>query len=113
MRLRRNRKWPYQDLRSRWQRGKHGYAPSDVWGLDTYLAGVIAGSLEYLADNAHGHPMDMTEESWPEWLRETAALFRVYAEGDDLNDLAAEEAARSAVSEGLVRLAWQWGNLWD
>lgn len=38
------------------QRGRHGYAHSDLWSFDTYLAEVIAKGCRELADISHGPP---------------------------------------------------------
>ena len=88
--------------RGKWflQRGWRGWADHDVWGLDAYLAAVMAGALRHLAAHHHGHPVDFlpdyetrwdfTEEesaaaaaAWTAWLRDKAAALDWYARDED------------------------------
>lgn len=111
--------WPQQNWKARRLRGKQGWTNSDVWNADSYLAEIIAGMLEHLADIDHGHPMEYSDNpgGWPEWLRETAALFRRYVERWDYEGEGSHsdhmEAADAAAQEGLDRLKDKWGSLWD
>ncbi len=95
--------WRYRLRHRLWgffQRGWRGWADHDVWGLDHYLAGVMAGALWRLADTHHGYPVDFmpgypgswectSEESeaasaaWAAWLRDKAAHLQWYHLDED------------------------------
>lgn len=95
--------WRYRVRHRLWgffQRGWRGYADHDVWGLDHYLAGVMAGGLRRLADTHHGFPVDFLpgyqtrweharEETdaaslaWEWWLLDKAEWFDWYARDED------------------------------
>lgn len=47
--------WVY-DVRDYWLRARYGWAPTDTWSLDHYLATVMAGTLRHLADTTSGAP---------------------------------------------------------
>lgn len=71
------------------QRGKHGYSDRDVWGLDTYMASVIYGSLKQLKENKCGCPAtynnktkqyDYSVKRWNEILNEMVIGFALLNE---------------------------------
>jgi len=97
--------WP---VRTFWERGRRGWSVSDTWGLDTYLSRVIAGSVERLRDDLHGHPCDLTPEKWEAILTEIAQGFRSWEQHWDADDEAYRQVQRS------IRLMGKWfGHLWD
>lgn len=53
-------------MRARHERARRGWARSDVWSLDSYLSGVLAGTLRELADHLHGYPDAMGTVDEPE-----------------------------------------------
>lgn len=90
----------WQDVRTAWHRARYGWAPSDTWNLQDYLAGVMAGSLKHLAETSYGSPngYPLTEgitaetptnhELWKQDLLRWAEACREYAldENDLYND---------------------------
>lgn len=74
-------------------RGWRGWADHDTWGLDGYIAGVLAGSLRHLASTKRGCPQDFVERAggdvdagcdlWVAWLREKADWFEWYCLDED------------------------------
>lgn len=69
------------------QRGKRGWASSDTWGFDYYLAGTISKGLQYLKENNHSHPHTLTEGEWVDVLNEIIWTFETakeISEGDTL-----------------------------
>jgi|GEM_PF-2411052 len=65
-------------LRFMHQRVTRGFSDRDLWDLDGYLAGVIAGASEELRKVAHGHPVETTPEEWDAILRAIATGFAGY-----------------------------------
>jgi hypothetical protein len=103
--------WPHRirDFREFFIRGRHGWAPSDTWSLDHYLAGVMGHSLEYLADHNHGWPGTdewKTPEEWEAELRKQAAILITYSTNYDFR-------RPDEVTRAIKRLASYWGHLWD
>ena len=47
----------------------------DVWSMDCTLAHIIVPMLKKLKDVTHGHPSDLTEESWDDMLDEMIWAF--------------------------------------
>lgn len=98
-------RWLYRRFIGFFQRGWRGYADHDVWGLDHYLASVLAPALRRLADTTHGIPMEFMEKAgysynpetgvetpgdteiafaaWKIWLREMADWFEWYDLDED------------------------------
>ncbi len=59
------------------QRGKRGYANSDVWGLDCYLSKVISKSVQHLKENLNGMPNGLTEGQWIDILNKIVYTFEI------------------------------------
>lgn len=60
------------------ERAKNGWSRYDVWDFDTYLAMVISGAMEYLAEKHMSHPHDYTPEEWSEKLKTISDCFKAY-----------------------------------
>ena len=76
--------WPLFDNESCRQRAVLGWAPSDIWDFHTYLAGVISGGVEVLAERG-GTPFGEDPKAWEKRLRRIAKDLRSYAREDDLS----------------------------
>lgn len=107
--------------RARWavQRARRGYSDRDVWGFDTYLAGVISGGVRQLA-HGHSYPMDMTPEEWVDILTRIADPLDQWVAGDEHADgetteqyVQRREAEYKAAQDALRLMADRLGNLWD
>lgn len=101
---------PHRPFLWRYQRMTRGWSDCDAWNLDTYLACILAGGLEWLAENAHGWPGEegQTYEDWQQELRQAAEWFR-YLSKEDIWD------SDYAPTRGMA-VAWlakRWSNLWD
>jgi len=59
------------------QRANKGWANYDTWGLDTYLANVIADSVEHLRKNSHGYPTNLTKQKWDDILKRITWTFKM------------------------------------
>jgi hypothetical protein len=127
-----------RDLYEFWHRGRYGWAPSDTWGLDRYLNGVLAGSLEHLAQHLSGVPagflmtnaddtmetnadVDARAKAWEELLLRWAKAFSEDPEDVDIFDTAdgykahhaEEERRRAAIHQALKEMEPWWEALWD
>jgi hypothetical protein len=63
-------------IKTFFQRGKRGWANSDTWNFDYYLAKVISEGVLHLYKCQHGHPSDLTEEKWQGILLEIVYTFK-------------------------------------
>ena len=57
------------------QRAVRGWANEDTWGLCDYLTKTISESIQYLKENSHGMPNDLTEGQWIDILNEIRDTF--------------------------------------
>ena len=88
----------YRKARTFITRGRKGWAPRDVWGLDAFLcrvagdefawlAGLIGETVLELNRTCHGHPCDMTAGQWRDILLEISMPLRRYkTHWDQLTD---------------------------
>lgn len=112
-----------RDVRTYWHRARYGWAPRDVWSLDTYLDGVLGGALARLGRDVCSYPSDYPGgcEQWEADLNRWAVAFqRVAADdyyeihGRDFAAWNADEAAREkARNEALAEMLPWWGALWN
>lgn len=51
------------------QRFKRGYADTDVWNFCYWYIEMIPKMLTQLKNENHGHPCNLTEEEWNEYLK--------------------------------------------
>lgn len=56
-------------LKRNWQRFKRGYADTDIWNFCYWYIEMIPKMLTQLKNENHGHPCDLTEEEWDEYLK--------------------------------------------
>lgn len=93
-------RWLYRRFIEFFIRGRRGWAPSDTWGLDHYIAQILAEALPYLAEHKHGWPAEFfpdgglgtsytekdnqaAQAAWTAWLHEKGEWFDWYARDDD------------------------------
>lgn len=97
------REWPH--------RARHGWAPSDTWDFDHYLARLLGEGLGYMARHSHGYPAGFTVESWEAELRKLSEslLTYHYNQWTADNSPGIHEEAKAAIA----RLSELWGHLWD
>jgi len=99
-----------KEIKWTWQRATRGWANSDTWSFDGYIAKVIADALAYFAENLHSAPPEMFDpacyedgdcsrvkdralhdqgfENWKVCVQKMVAGFRAVEQMDelDLND---------------------------
>lgn len=97
-----------REPRHRYERARYGVSYMDAWGLDHYIAGVIARGCEQIA-GGHGHPGDMAAWEWENYLRCIAADLHAYADPDNFLD----EAIHAAGVAAMRRFTDRFGDMWD
>jgi hypothetical protein len=118
-----------RDIYTYWHRARYGWAPRDTWNLDNHLNHVLAGTLDYLADHAHGCPQEYFDESatdnechkWSADLRRWARAFRedpdevnIYDRDNNYAQHQAEETRRRQnIHTALKEIEPVWESLWD
>ena len=73
-------KWWFRKRKYIKERAEKGWSYYDAWDFDIYLAMVISGGLEYLAQRHMSLPHDYTSEEWSEKLLYIAKCFKQYTE---------------------------------
>lgn len=92
------------------QRAKQGWAISDTWNLDHYLAGVIASSVDHVRSHLHGHPGGIGFDEWEDILGRIVEGFWLATLDDDIRDKPESEQKQAEAFELLAR--W-FRHLWD
>jgi len=73
------------------QRGKRGYADSDLWDLYWYISNLIVDALKEFDKRRGGHPGYLTDKKWSEKLNEMREGFEFYKNVDDIESEAFEK----------------------
>jgi hypothetical protein len=98
-----NEGWPTMDDKSKAQRAERGWAETDVWSLDCYLAAIIRDAVPLIG--AVGHPAYMKEAEWTEVCAKISSGMGAYLEANDFgNDMGSSERTK-AEKQGTV--AWR------
>ena len=96
------------------QRGRRGYARSDVWNLSDYLCGWLPGALLQLMDEGVSTPTDLSEKEWCMVLSEIADGFDAQRELSEGTPAPAEiERLRERWQRGGELFVERFGALWD
>lgn len=61
-------------------RAKYGYCDGDMWNMNEWMCETFSEMLYELSNRAHGHPYDMSEQEWKQWLREMSERFNLLRE---------------------------------
>jgi hypothetical protein len=113
-----------------YQRAARGFSDSDCYSADYYLAGQIAGIMQYLVDNGHGVPMSYSDEDYtyhPDVDKmvkrrdadyaKHIAVFKEYANnGPAFNEDWQKEfggVLDDEIKESLIWLSEHFSELWD
>ena len=94
-----------------WQRSRRGWSDADIWNMDGYLAGVVAGMLNRLRLHTHSHPITLTHEAWQAKLAELEAAFQHYA--DNLYDVGNFDYEKALEQMRPLLDKEVYGSLWD
>lgn len=113
-----------------YQRATRGFSDSDCYSADHYLAGQIAGMMQWLIDNGHGVPMSYADEDYEHYpdvdkmverrdadYAKHIAVFKEYARNGPAHD---EEWQKEFggildrdMKESLIWLSEHFSELWD
>lgn len=107
----RNKYTPIRRWKWRRQRARNGYADNDVWGLHSYLAEVIIGSVAQLREIAHGHPVEISFEEWIQILQEIENGMRASQVAEQTGRF--EEGGEEEFALAFAHMQKWWYGLWD
>lgn len=103
-----------EKYRDQIERGRNGFATSDVWSFNDYLAGVLASGLQVLRDNLHGCPPELCSDDDETWAEEGVKRWQAIL--DEMIVGFSQEDQQDPTPElqrSLDLLAKWWGHLWD
>lgn len=119
-------RWRYH-IKTWYQRANRGYADSDMWNFDGYMAGAIAAYLRWQME--HGHsvsmhysddydtPVDIMVLRRNKEYREIAEIFEEYAKNGHAHDQEWKDLFGGVLDSDLDRaLEWlskHYTSLWD
>lgn len=72
--------WPLTSNKATKQRGRRGYADSDLWNANTYIAILLSEMLEASKDT--GYPFGETQESWNARIEKARKAWQDYIDGE-------------------------------
>ncbi len=114
--------WPGDRLREfKWfiQRGRRGYADSDLWSLDYYLSDWMPKALRQLKKHHTGYPgwkEANTDAKWKAILEKMAIGFEASSKQKDALLLPTSKRYKKfqkQIDEGFDLFAKWYGSLWD
>lgn len=112
---------PLMSLKIFWQRGRHGYADSDLWSVDRYLAKILVGALCDFKKKTDNCPSEVTEEEWDSKLDTMIAGFKAVGALNDMdwwdsNDVegsrSKENELEATIDAGLNEFSTWFQSLW-
>lgn len=97
------------------QRGRRGYSDRDAWSLDWYLMMWLPKALKQLKRTKHGHPCDLTEESWSKLLDQMIEGLEAERKWIAMEWESEQESTdlQKKGTEGLNLLVARFHDLWD
>jgi len=106
-------KCAWDNIFVRWERGKNGYAESDVWNFYNYLSEIIAAGTEELAETTHGYPPELESlEEWQIVLRMISKGFGVLNKKEESGEALTEEE-QIQFDEAMRLFGQYFVYLWD
>lgn len=115
----------YREVRDFFVRGWRGYADSDVWGMDWYLATITLPMLKKIQSNKVGVPIEFTvvdkkeismeeaEKTWNKVLQEMIDGYDAFIKQDDIVDIKEWKKLEKIRKQGFAQFSKYFGNLWD
>lgn len=109
------------------QRGRRGWADSDVYDIGNYLSDIIPDMVKHQITYGCGYPVGMTNEEWDKVRAEIASGFMAWrlaqegtwfdedatSEKNQKNCVKAWKGAQKSLEKSCKLLAKHFGNLWD
>lgn len=94
------------------QRGKRGYADSDIWNLDFFILSWLPEALDQLADTTISFPgTPWTYESWKAFLKHHAAVMRAVRQREQ--DFEDTNAGWEEFKKSWQAIGEMFPHLWD
>lgn len=87
----RNIKYIPREIKWFIQRGKRGYADSDLWYLCWYISNLMVNALKQFDERRCGYPGYLTDKKWSKKLNEMREGFEFYKNADDIENEAFEK----------------------
>lgn len=87
----RNIKYALREIKWFIQRGKRGYADSDLWYLYWYISNLMVNALKQFDERRCGYPSCLTDKEWSKKLNEMREGFEFYKNVDHIEDEAFEK----------------------
>lgn len=102
----------FRDLRRRREskrmRVDRGWCFMDTWSWCDWFGNVVPEMFRYLANNAHGSPMDFDgAKEWKDWLKNVASMIEYALQEDDDDNEYAEIFYDTTTRERMSEEAWQ------
>lgn len=104
-----------------YQRGRYGYAESDLWNFDGYLSEMLARALKEFKKDTIGHPCELTPDEWDAKLYAMITGFETLAKlqdmeyfevGDVEGSLAREKELVEVFDAGMKEFGRYFMSLW-
>ena len=90
------------------QRAERGFDNTELWNLDVSIARFVLPRLKAFAEDLHGYPADLTEETWKAELNKMIAAFELSTEVFSPTD---EQSV--AIEAGLDSFREHFHSLWS
>ena len=108
----------YREIKSFLQRGYRGYADSDLWGFDGYLAEILSEGLKKFGKNIHSYPgygMANTSKKWRAIIKEMRKGFalKVKLDRDYTFDKKKRKEYDKQIKKSFHLLEKYFENLWN
>jgi len=103
-----------REVRDFFERGWYGYARTDVWSLDGYLAAWLPSALRQMRDG-YSYPPDLTSDEWREKLTVMIAAFEKAFRFIDM-DYESHEEVEELIEHsklGMQEFIDRFYDLWD
>lgn len=95
------------------QRASRGFDSTELWNLDVSFSRFALPRLKAFAEDLHGHPGGMTEETWLAELHKMIAAFELCADYRFSADLAVNAKQEQVINAGLDSFRKYFFSLWS
>jgi hypothetical protein len=104
-------------IKTFYQRGRRGYADSDLWSLDWYLLEILPSALKKLSQTTHSYPPNITYKRWQKTLGQMQSGFEAGKQlldlDYDLSDKKKQRQLQTTFDKGMLLFHLHFFDLWD